>query len=171
MATFSQSLKALRRHFSWTELIILAALLTPSFAFSQTVRQSSSTEERLIRLEEGQNAIEKRLDDTNKRIGDLNASINGRFDDTNRRIDDLRAEMSNRFDDLRFWLGLITTAVFAALAGLFGLWLYLIRNLRQPASGVNGRAVAEQRHTEFEEMQKRLAALEIQLKQMQSGPA
>ena len=54
--------------------------------------------ERLTRLEEGQKAL-------NKRIDDLRAEMNGRFDDLraemNGRFDDLRAEMNGRFDGLR----------------------------------------------------------------------
>jgi len=57
--------------------------------------------ERLTRLEEGQKAIDKRIDD-------LRAEMNGRIDDLraemNGRIDDLRAEMNGRFQamDKRF---------------------------------------------------------------------
>ncbi|MCD6256050.1 MAG: hypothetical protein J7J44_07250 [Deltaproteobacteria bacterium] len=47
--------------------------------------------ERLTRLEEGQRAINKRIDDVNK------------------RIDDLRAEMNNRFNTLQWMLGLSIT--------------------------------------------------------------
>ena len=74
--------------------------------------------ERLTRLEEGQKALNKRIDDLNtrleegqkalnKRIDDLNTrleegqkALNKRIDDTNKRIDDLRAEMNRRFDDV-----------------------------------------------------------------------
>ena len=68
--------------------------------------------ERLTRLEEGQKAIGKRIDDLraemNGRIDDLRAEMNGRIDDLgaemNGRIDDLRAEMNGRFQamDKRF---------------------------------------------------------------------
>jgi cell division protein FtsB len=122
-------------------------------------------------LEEGQKTIEKRLEDNNKRIDDLRTEMNNLRSDLINRIDSLRSEMNNRFDDLRFWLGLIATAVFASLGGMFGLWLYLVRNLRQAAGGSNGRAVTAQRNAELEEMQKRIAVLETQLKQMQTGPA
>jgi len=69
--------------------------------------------ERLTRLEEGQKAIDKRIDD-------LRAEMNGRIDDLraemNGRIDDLRAEMNGRFqamdkrfDTLQRMLGLFIT--------------------------------------------------------------
>ena len=51
--------------------------------------------ERLTRLEEGQRAI-------NKRIDGLERSLN-------KRIDDLRAEMNDRFNTLQWMLGLFIT--------------------------------------------------------------
>ena len=80
--------------------------------------------ERLTRLEEGQKAIGKRIDDLraemNGRIDDLRAEMNGRIDDLgaemNGRIGDLRAEMNGRFqamdkrfDTLQRMLGLFIT--------------------------------------------------------------
>ncbi len=76
--------------------------------------------ERLTRLEEGQKALakriddldaklNKRIDDVNRRIDDLDAKLNKRIDDTNRRIDDLRSEMNSRFDTLQWMLGLFIT--------------------------------------------------------------
>ena len=94
--------------------------------------------ERLTRLEEGQKALakriddldaklskriddvnkriddldaklSKRIDDVNKRIDDLDAKLSKRIDDTNRRIDDLRSEMNSRFDTLQWMLGLFIT--------------------------------------------------------------
>ncbi len=58
--------------------------------------------ERLTRLEEGQKAINKRIDDVNKRIDGLERSLN-------KRIDDLRAEMNDRFNTLQWMLGLFIT--------------------------------------------------------------
>jgi len=131
----------------------MTALLLPRFIFSQAGQQP----ERLIRLEEGQKAIETRLDDTNKRIDDLRSDLSS-------RIDSLR-------DDLRFGLGLIVTIILIGFGGLFGLWIYLFKNLRQSVSETDGKATTDHRGAELEEMQKRIAALEAQLKQMQPGPA
>lgn len=128
----------------------MAFWLLPCHIFPQA-SQKPATEERLIRLEEGQKSIERRL-----------ASLN-------QRIDDLRSEMSSRFDDMRFWLDLMTTGIIAMPGGLLGLWVYLIK--RQPVSGVIGQAAIDHRVAELEAMQKRLAALEAQLEQMQAGPA
>ena len=58
--------------------------------------------ERLTRLEEGQGAINKRIDDVNKRIDGLERGLN-------KRIDDLRAEMNDRFNTLQWMLGLFIT--------------------------------------------------------------
>ncbi len=87
--------------------------------------------ERLTRLEEGQKALNKRIDGLdkslnerindldkklNKRIDDLDKKLNGRIDgvnkridDVNRRIDDLRAEMNGRFDTLQWMFGVFIT--------------------------------------------------------------
>ena len=56
--------------------------------------------ERLTRLEEGQKALNKRIDDLNTRLEEGQKALNKRIDDTNKRIDDLRAEMNTRFDDV-----------------------------------------------------------------------
>jgi len=43
--------------------------------------------------------MNKRIDDTNRRIDDLSASLNKRIDDTNKRIDDLNTSLNKRIDD------------------------------------------------------------------------
>jgi predicted PurR-regulated permease PerM len=45
-------------------------------------------------------SVNKRFDDVNNRIDDLTQSVNKRFDDVNRRIDDLKHTMDQRFDDV-----------------------------------------------------------------------
>jgi uncharacterized membrane-anchored protein YhcB (DUF1043 family) len=54
--------------------------------------------ERLTRLEEGQKALNERIDDVNKRIDDLRAEMSGRFQ-----------AMDKRFDTLQWMLGLFIT--------------------------------------------------------------
>ena len=44
--------------------------------------------------------MNKRIDDTNKGIDDLSASLNKRIDDTNKRIDDLNTSLNKRIDDI-----------------------------------------------------------------------
>jgi flagellar capping protein FliD len=41
------------------------------------------------------------LDQMNKRIDDLSASLNKRIDDTNKRIDDLNTSLNKRIDDIK----------------------------------------------------------------------
>ncbi|BCU67616.1 hypothetical protein HS7_10530 [Sulfolobales archaeon HS-7] len=43
--------------------------------------------------------VNKRFEDTNRRIDDLRKDMDTRFEDTNRRIDDLRKDMDTRFED------------------------------------------------------------------------
>ena len=58
--------------------------------------------ERLTRLEEGQKALNKRIDDVNKRIDGLERSLN-------KRIDDLREEVNSRFNILQWMFGVFIT--------------------------------------------------------------
>ena len=79
-------------------LIVAVMLLAPMVA-SAVEKAPRITDkeivERLTRLEEGQRAI-------NKRIDGLERSLN-------KRIDDLRAEMNDRFNTLQWMLGLFIT--------------------------------------------------------------
>ena len=122
-------------------LISTILLLNPFFVEAQ--EKPSSIEERLIRLEEGQKALNQRIDDTNKRIDELRdslrqemtarfaavdqsfASINQRLDDMNKRFDDI----NKRFGDLQFWLQLVFGVVALMLAGLIAHWLLMWRRL------------------------------------------
>lgn len=86
-------------------LIVSVMLLAPMIA-SAVEKAPRITDkeivERLTRLEEGQRAINKRIDDVNKRIDGLERGLN-------KRIDDLRAEMNDRFNTLQWMLGLFIT--------------------------------------------------------------
>ena len=86
-------------------LIILLsfAFQPPSFAAEVAPRISDrEIVERLTRLEEGQKALHKRIDD-------LRSEMNGRFGIIDKRIDDLRSEMNGRFDTLQWILGFFIT--------------------------------------------------------------
>ncbi|MFQ6042238.1 MAG: hypothetical protein ACE5PV_15390, partial [Candidatus Poribacteria bacterium] len=93
-------------------LISTILLLNPFFVEAQ--EKPSSIEERLIRLEDGQKALNQRIDDMNKR-----------FDDMNKRFDDI----NKRFGDLQFWLQLVFGVVALMLAGLIAHWLLMWRRL------------------------------------------
>jgi cell division protein FtsB len=154
---------------------LLGKIFLPTFLWSfglmAQTGQRPTVEERLIRLEEKVDAIEKRLEDTNKRIDDLRNDIKNQFENIRVEQNNRFSEINNRFDDLRFWLGLIATIVLAALGGLFGMGLYIIKNLHRVENGVAGKALPQAHFNELEEMRKRIAALEAQLKQPQVGPA
>jgi len=85
--------------------IIVAVWLSPLLASAVQVAPRITDREiveRLTRLEEGQKALNKRIDDVNKRIDGLERSLN-------KRIDDLRVEMNDRFNTLQWMLGLFIT--------------------------------------------------------------
>ena len=56
-----------------------------------------TTEERLTRIEERQDA-------TNQRMDDLKSGLETRINDTNHRIDDLKSSLETRIDDLKYAL-------------------------------------------------------------------
>ena len=85
--------------------IIVAVWLSPLLASAVQVAPRITDREiveRLTRLEEGQKALNKRIDDVNKRIDGLERSLN-------KRIDDLRVEMNDHFNTLQWMLGLFIT--------------------------------------------------------------
>lgn len=85
-------------------------LLFPQIFLAQEAQQPT-LQERLVRLEEGQNSLEK-------------------------RFEDLRSEMNARFDDLRFWLQFILGTLVLILGGLIAQWMLLWKRLSQVESRV-----------------------------------
>ncbi len=79
---------------------------SPTFAVDVAPRISDrEIIEKLAKLEEGQNAIEKRFDDTNRRI-----------DDTNKRIDDLKELTTKQFNILQWMFGIFITVALSIMA-------------------------------------------------------
>ena len=74
-------------------VLFLSVLIFSEFAWGGEERDREVID-RLIRLEEGNKALNNRIDDVNKRIDDLSRSIN-------KRIDDLRAELKGDIAELR----------------------------------------------------------------------
>ena len=76
--------------------------------------------ERLTRLEEGQRALNKRIDglevSLNRRIDDVNKRIDSLEVSLNRRIDDLRGEMVSRFRVIE-WMLAIFISIFIVILG------------------------------------------------------
>ena len=86
----------MKRSLSLLIILLSFAFQPPSFAAEVAPRITDrEIVERLTRLEEGQKALHKRIDD-------LRSEMNGRFDD-------LRSEMNGRFDTLQWILGLFIT--------------------------------------------------------------
>jgi peptidoglycan hydrolase CwlO-like protein len=130
--------------------ITLLLALLPVFAYpEEIVVGNKEIIERLTKLEEGQVALNKRIDDVNKRIGDTNkriddfrvdtnrqfdalrADTNRQFDtlrtDTNRQFDTLRVDIDRRFDEMMFWLELVFGGMMLILAGIFAQGILLWR--------------------------------------------
>ena len=83
---------------------LIIGLLTPSMLIAvETAPRISDREivERLTRLEEGQQNLERRIDNLDRGL--------------NNRIDDLRSEMNSRFDALQWMLGLFITITLVIL--------------------------------------------------------
>ncbi len=89
------------RQFASLSLVLLL-FFGPSLSFAAEVAPRITDREiveRLTRLEEGQAAL-------NKRIDDLRSEMSQRFAIVDRRFDDLRSDMNGRFDTLQWTLGL-----------------------------------------------------------------
>ena len=93
--------------------------------------------ERLTRLEEGQKAL-------NKRIDLLEATLNKRIDDVNKRIDDLREEMNSRFvamdkrlDTLQWMLGLFISVALIILGFVLKMQWQMQKRQTQIETEVN----------------------------------
>ena len=87
-----------------TIIWLIIGILTPSFLIAvEKAPRISDREivERLTRLEEGQNNIERRIDSLDKSL--------------NNRIDDLRSEMNSRFDTIQWMFGLFITITLVIL--------------------------------------------------------
>lgn len=92
--------------------------------------------ERLIRLEEGQKALNQRLDDIIGRFDD----VNGRFDDTNHRIDDFKG------------------ILYVILAGMFALVGFVIWDRRTALAPAVGRTrILENALKEFAKKEPKMA--------------
>jgi len=119
-------------------------ILIPLTAFSQ---QDDTIKESLIRLEEGQKALNQRFDDVNKR-----------FDDANRRIDDLRNDIDKRFN----WLYLLVSAIIALNGAMVGSVVWLARQERPMSKKEFEKLIEKTETIDFEvaELKSRVNRLE-----------
>jgi len=114
---------------------LLAAIFTictcccdTSAAQNKEIPFTQQDRDRLIRLEVKVEAIDKRIDDLNisinARIDDTNVSINARIDNTNvsinARIDKLSTDMQNQFDELRADIRVLQYTFFGGIFILIG---------------------------------------------------
>jgi len=74
---------------------LLLLTLLSLFAFTHTAwgQARPTSDERLIRVEEGVKNLNIRFDDMNRRFDDLRSEMNKRFDDMNKRLDALQGFM------------------------------------------------------------------------------
>ncbi len=95
-------------------LLLFAIFMTHTELYAiETAPRISDKEivERLTRLEEGMKALEKRIEDTNK------------------RIDALRDEMNKRFDMLMWMIGIFVSASFVTLGFVIRMQWQMNRRL------------------------------------------
>jgi uncharacterized membrane protein len=95
---------------------LMVILLVPMVAAAVEVAPRITDREiveRLTRLEEGQKALNKRIDDLhtemNGRFDDLHTEMNGRFDDLHTEMNGRFQAMDKRFDILQWMFGLFIT--------------------------------------------------------------
>jgi len=120
------------------KLMLLIIFSWPIVALAQ----SSSSEARLIRLEEGQKSLDKRFDDLNTRfdtrLGDLRTEMNTRFTELRADMNTRFEAQDKRFDTLTFWFQLIMGALIVIIGGLVSQWLFLWRRVIHVETVVEG---------------------------------
>jgi len=127
-------------------IVVVILCFQPSFAEDVSGRVSVTDKEiieRLTRLEEGQKALNQRIDDVSQRIDDVNTSLSSRIDDVSQRIDAVNTSLSSRIDDvgthltkriddlqgtMHWGFGIL----FAMILGLFGYIVWDRRTALQP---------------------------------------
>ncbi len=98
--------------------VFVLTIIISSF-FVLHAQEGSTLEQRLIRLEEGQKHLDKRIDE-------LRADMNARFDA-------LRADMNNRFEDMnrKFnWLYILLAAIIALNGAMVGSVIWMAKQDR-----------------------------------------
>lgn len=121
-------------------IIALMSLVVITSQAEAAQDRRPTIEERLIRLEEGQKALNQRIDDliisidrrfeavdkrfeaVDKKFDDLTNSVNNRFEDINRRLDDVNSTM-------RFWFQTMTIILIAILSGIIAQIILFWRRL------------------------------------------
>ncbi|MFV1977379.1 MAG: coiled-coil domain-containing protein [Candidatus Scalindua sp.] len=108
-------------------LIMIIGMSITSAIEAGEVSFAQDDRERIIRLEEGQKALNQRIDDINKRFDD----VNKRIDDTNKRIDDLREEIRDLKTFMLWGFGIL----FGGMGILIGFVIWDRRTAIAPVAG------------------------------------
>jgi len=115
--------------------------------------------EALTEIKAGQRHLNQRIDDTNRRIDDLDKKLNQRIDDLDKklsqRINDLDKKLSQRIDDM----GKRMDSLDSRLSNLFNLTLTLFSVTITLIAGLFGYIIWDRR-TMMKPVQERLERLE-----------
>ena len=122
-----------------TGLFIVISVMCFHLSFAEDISGSISSMnreiiERLIRLEEGQKALNQRIDerfaDVNQRIDDVNENLSKRIDDVNENLSNRIDDVNNRIDDVNNRIDDIHGLMLGLLAGMFVLVGFVIWDRR-----------------------------------------
>ena len=95
---------------------ILFTFIPAAYLYALTPDQERQLFQILGEIKGELRQINKRIDDTNRRIEEVNTSLSKRIDDTNRRIEEVNRSLNERIDKLiDIMIGI--TATFAGLVG------------------------------------------------------
>lgn len=125
-------------------VILILIIFSPLSLWSQQPGKQT-IEERLIRLEMGQQNLENRLTDVNTRLSEL------------------RTDMNQRFDDFKFWLQIIFGAVVACLGAILIQWMIMWKRIVKVESQVEDRIVLGYREEDLRDIKRRVEKLEASL--------
>ena len=116
--------------------ICVGGILSFNPAFGQTQKDRLDIREHLIRIEEGQKALNQKIDELDKRL--------------NGRIDELDKRLSGRIDGLEKRMDYLVNLIYVVLAGMFTLVGFVLWDRR------SALAPAIRRTRDLEEREERL---------------
>lgn len=125
----------------WAAYLFSIYIISTSLAFAEDVSLTDKEIiERLVRLEEGQVSLNKRLDDLIVSINSRFDDVNKRFDDVNKRIDGLEKRMDGlekRIDNLHNeMINFMLWGFGVMFAGMFSLVGFIIWDRRSTIAPV-----------------------------------
>ncbi len=127
--------------------ICMGVILSFNPAFGQTQKDRLDIREYLIRIEEGQKALNQKIDELDKRL-------NGRIDELDKRlsgrIEELDKRLSGRIDGLEKRMDYLVNLIYVVLAGMFTLVGFVLWDRR------SALAPAIRRTRDLEEREEKL---------------